>query len=103
MTHFKNRVSLYNLSGVSILMLLIFISIYSTVSWSVNFDINKTLNKEIDVHQNEISQRTGVIEFVPEGEREEPEHQTVFMNPVFVEIYNADKKLMEKSPNLMQR
>lgn len=100
MTYFKNRVSLYNLSGVAILMLLIFISIYSTVSWSVNYDINQDLERELHIHQGEISARNGVLSMVPEGEWEEPEHITVFMNPVFVEIYDANKKLVEKSPNL---
>lgn len=101
--HFKNRVSIYNLLGVGILLLLIFISIYSTVSWSVNYDINETLNREIEIHQSEVSSHNGVIKFVPEGEWEEPEHQTLFINPVYVEIYDADKKLMEKSPNLKNR
>lgn len=102
-SYFKNRVSLYNLAGVAMLMLLIFISIYQTVSLSVNYDINQNLNRELQIHQQEVSLRNGVIEYVPEGEWEEPEHQTVFMNPVFVEIYNAEKKLMEKSPNLKDR
>jgi signal transduction histidine kinase len=101
--YFKNRVSLYNLYGVAVLMLLIFISIYSTVSWSVNYDINETLNREIEIHQSEVSSHNGVIEFVPEGEWKEPEHQTLFINPVYVEIYDANKKLMEKSPNLKNR
>lgn len=102
-TYFKNRISLYNLLGVALLMLVIFISIYSTVSWSVNYDINQDLNREINIHQGEVSKQDGVIEFVPKGEWEEQEHITVFMNPVFVEIYDANKKLMEKSPNLKDR
>jgi signal transduction histidine kinase len=102
-SYFKNRVSLYNLYGVAILLLLIFISIYSTVSWSVNYDINKTLDREIEIHQKEVSYRNGIINFVPEGEWEEPEHQIQFINPVYVEIYDANKKLIEKSPNLKNR
>lgn len=102
-TSFKNRISLYNLLGVALLMLVIFISIYSTVSWSVNYDINQDLNREINIHQGEVSKQDGVIEFVPKGEWEEQEHITVFMNPVFVEIYDVNKKLMEKSPNLKDR
>jgi signal transduction histidine kinase len=102
-SYFKNRVSLYNLYGVGILLLLIFISIYSTVSWSVNYDINKTLDREIEIHQKEVSYRNGIINFVPEGEWEEPEHQIQFINPVYVEIYDANKKLIEKSPNLKNR
>lgn len=102
-TSFKNRISLYNLLGMAMLMLVIFISIYGTVSWSVNYDINQDLNREIQIHQGEVSQRDGVIEFVPKGEWDEQEHITVFMNPVFVEIYDANKRLMEKSPNLKDR
>ncbi len=100
LSSFKNRVSLYNLFGVALLMLIIFVSIYSTVSWSVNYDINQDLERELNIHQGEISARNGVISMVPKGEWEEPEHVTVFMNPVFVEIYDANKKLVEKSPNL---
>ena len=100
MTSFKNRVSIYNLFGVALLMLLIFISIYSTVSWSVNYDINQDLERELNIHQGEISARNGVLSMMPEGEWEEPEHVTTFMDPDFVEIYDANKKLVEKSPNL---
>lgn len=103
MKSFKNRISLYNLLGVAILTLIVFISIYWTVSLSVNYDINENLNREINVHQGEISAHDGVISLVPEGEWAEPEHQSAFMNPVFVEIYNADKKPVEKSPNLKDR
>lgn len=102
-SYFKNRVSLYNLIGVALLMLVIFISIYSTVSWSVNYDINKDLNRELKIHQAEVSEKNGVVDFVPEGEWEEPEHKTVFMNPVFVEIYDTHRTLMEKSPNLKDK
>ncbi len=102
-SYFKNRVSLFNLYGVAILLLLIFISIYSTVSWSVNYDINEILNREIEIHQSEVSSRNGIVEFVPEGEWEEPEHQAIVLNPVYVEIYDAHKKPVEKSPNLKGR
>ncbi|AWH86545.1 two-component sensor histidine kinase [Flavobacterium album] len=99
-TSFKNRISLYNLFGVAILMLIIFISIYSTVFWSVNYDINEDLERELKIHQSEVTASNGVISYMPEGEWKEPEHVTVFMDPVFVEIYDVNKKLMEKSPNL---
>lgn len=100
---FKNRISLYNLLGVSVLILIIFTSIYITVSITVNYDINQELRREVNVHREKVSKINGEIKLVHKEEWMESEHNTIFMNPVFIQIYNSNWESVDKSPNLQTR
>lgn len=97
---FKDRISLYNLLGVAVLILIVFSAIYITVSITVNNDINEELRREINVHRERSTKINGKVTLVHKEEWQESEHNTTDMNPVFIQIFDNAGKSIDKSPNL---
>lgn len=62
----------------------------------------ETLNDEINNHVDYVLHEPVLINYIPDKEWEEIEHTDFAMNPVFITIYDADFKLVDKSPNLTQ-
>lgn len=96
----KNRIAFYNLAGAALLVLLAFITIYHIVAAAVNYDINEDLQIEIESHTSFVAQQKPFTRFTGVNEWEESEHKAIIINPVFVEIFNAKRQSIEKSPNL---
>lgn len=96
----KNRIAVYNLVGAATLILIVFLVIYRIVSASVNFDINNDLQIEIDRHVGFVAGQKTFEGLVDIGEWDESEHKEIIINPVFVQVFDANGKPVEKSPNL---
>jgi len=98
---FKNRIAFYNLISAALLILIVFGIIYFIVSLSVNQDINNDLDVEINHHQYYVAkQNTQNVLLVEPGEWDEVEHNEIEINPIFVQIFDANGKFFQKSPNL---
>ncbi|WP_166924194.1 sensor histidine kinase [Flavobacterium poyangense] len=97
---FKNRIALNYIITTGLLILVVFFTIYAIVKHSVYSHIDEGINVEIQNHLKEIKEVNGVITLVDKEEWEEREHNTVDINPVFVQFLDTDKKITEKSPNL---
>lgn len=97
---FKDRISLYNLFGVAFLTLFIFSTIYITVALIINYDINEELIREVNVHREKSAKINGKITLVHKEEWQQSEHNTMDMNPVFIQIFNENGESIDKSPNL---
>jgi signal transduction histidine kinase len=100
---FKDRISFYYMAGISILTLLIFGSIYLTVSQSVNSDIDAEIQEELANHSKDVSLQQGKIVLTYEKEWKEEVHSSALRNPVFVQVYGTDLRAVEKSPNMGNR
>lgn len=98
----KNRIALYYSFAFSVILLLICSAIYFTVYRGINQTMNETLNEEIEHHVTFVAQQDTFREFVEPREWEEIEHTDLALNPVFIAIYDAHFRLVEKSPNLFQ-
>lgn len=96
----KNRIALYNLISSALLVLIVFVVIYRIVSFSVNKDINDDLQTEIKLHTEYVANQSQFIGLVDKSEWNENEHREIVINPVFVQVYDADGKTLEKAPNL---
>ena len=97
---FKNRIAVNYIITTGLLILVVFFTIYSIVKHSVYNHIDNDIKVEVQNHLKEIQIVNGVVILVDKEEWEEREHNTVDVNPVFVQFYDTNKKTLEKSPNL---
>lgn len=99
---FKNRIASNYIISTALLISIVFIVIYAVVSFSVSTHLNSDLQKEADRHSNEIEVKNGVIALKRHNEWMEREHNTVGVDPVFIEFLDVDGNLIDKSPNLKE-
>ncbi|WP_433811076.1 sensor histidine kinase [Flavobacterium johnsoniae] len=97
---FKNRIALNYIVGTGLLVLAVFSAIYFIVKLTVYNHIDENLNIEVQDHLKEIKVENGVVIMMDAEEWEEREHNSVDVNPVFVQFLDLNKKIIEKSPNL---
>lgn len=97
---FKDRIALNYIVGTGLLVLAVFSAIYFIVKLTVYNHIDENLNIEVADHLREIRTENKVIIFMDAEEWEEREHNSVDVNPVFVQFLDLNKKIIEKSPNL---
>ena len=97
---FKNRIALNYIVTTGLLILVVFSAIYSTVKFTVYNHVDENLMIEIDDHLQEIKIENNVVILMDAEEWEEREHNSVDVNPVFVQFLDLNKKVIEKSPNL---
>lgn len=97
---FKNRIALNYIITTGLLILVVFFTLYSIVKHAVYSHIDNDIKVEIQNHLNEIKIVNNTVILVDEEEWNEREHNSVDVNPVFVQFLDANKKITEKSPNL---
>jgi signal transduction histidine kinase len=97
---FKNRIASLYIVTTALLIAAVFIVIYFSVSYNVYSHINDDITSESQKHLNEISISNNNFRLIHEEEWMEREHNTVDVNPVFVQFIDENKKVVEKSPNL---
>ncbi|WP_428233069.1 HAMP domain-containing sensor histidine kinase [Flavobacterium sp.] len=97
---FKNRIALNYIITTGLLILVVFSVIYSIVKHTVYSHIDDNIHVEIQNHLDEIKEEGGKVILIDEEEWNEREHNTVDVNPVFVEFLDLNKKIIEKAPNL---
>ncbi len=97
---FKNRIAFYYIITTGLLIFVVFFSIYYSVKISVYSHINTDINIEVEKHLTEIEIKNNHIGLIHNNEWKEREHNTVAVNPVFVQFFDKSGILAEKSPNL---
>jgi signal transduction histidine kinase len=97
---YRNRIAFNYIISTALLISIVFIVIYQIIDLSVNNHINSDISAEVEKHLEEIeidSQNTYLIQVDQWRARE---HNTVSVNPVFVQFLDINKRLIDKSPNL---
>ncbi len=97
---FKNRIASNYIITTALLIFVVFFVIYSIVKFSVYNHLNTDISKEVKNHLNEIEIKNGSYTLIHMDEWEEREHNTVDVNPVFIQFLDAKGNIHEKSPNL---
>ena len=97
---FKNRIASNYIITTALLIFVVFFVIYSIVKLSVYNHLNTDISKEVENHLNEIEIKNYTFSLIHMEEWEEREHNTVDVNPVFIQFLDKNEKLIEKSPNL---
>lgn len=97
---FKNRIALNYLISTALMVLFVFVIIYNIVSFTVYSHVDSDLAIEVNDHLSEIKITNDNVQLIDAKEWGEQEHNTLNVNPVFVQILDAERKLVGKSPNL---
>ena len=97
---FKNRIASYYIITTALLIFVVFFVIYSIVKLSVYNHLNTDIAKEVKNHLNEIGIKNNTFYLMHAREWEEREHNTVDVNPVFIQFLDKNGDVIEKSPNL---
>lgn len=99
----KNRIAFNYIISTALLVLFVSIAIYTVVHISVSNHLDKDLEKEVKKHTKEIQVTDGKITLKRYSEWMEREHNTVGVDPVFIEFISAEGELIDKSPNLKEQ
>ncbi|HRE78723.1 MAG TPA: HAMP domain-containing sensor histidine kinase [Flavobacterium sp.] len=97
---FRNRIAFYYIISTALLITIVFLVIYQMVSLSVYNHINDDIQNEVEKHLQEIEIDHNNTYLIQVDEWREREHNTVDVNPVFVEFFDSNNELIDKSPNL---
>lgn len=97
---FKNRIAFNYILTTGLLIFVVFLVIYSIVKFTVYSHINNDIKSEAEKHLTEIEIKGNHIGLIHDEEWMEREHNTVAVNPVFVQFFDLNGLIAEKSPNL---
>jgi signal transduction histidine kinase len=97
---FKNRIAFHYMIATAIITAIAFSASYFLVKQTVLNNLDKDLSYEAHKHTHEIVFFQDTIAFKNKAEWEEKEHSEVQVNPVFIQLMNAQGEVMDKSPNL---
>jgi len=100
---FKNRIAFNYIITTAILIFVVFFGIYSIVRYSVYSHVNNDIESEVKKHLTEIEIKNNHISIINKEEWREREHNTIDVNPVFVQYMDKDGAIVEKSPNLKKQ
>lgn len=99
----RNRIALYYIFSTALLIGLVFCVIYLVAQMRVSSHQNADLMREVERHSQQIVVRDGVIALKQHKEWMEREHNTIGVDPVFIEFTDSKGNLIDKSPNLKDR
>ena len=84
------------------LIALVFVVIYQVIHFSVSEQINEGIDEELQKHLDDVTIDTNDTYLIRVDQWRAREHNTISVNPVFVQFYDNNKRLIDKSPNLKQ-
>ena len=99
---FRNRIALNYIITTALLVGIVFVTIFIVVEIGVSNHLNDDLQTEVDRHSQEVEVKNGTIALKRHKEWMEREHNTVGVDPVFIEFLDIDGNLIDKSPNLKE-
>ena len=97
---FKNRIAFNYIISGAFLIAIVFLFIFNIVKFSVNQHINEALQEELYKHLDDVSTDSNETYLIHVDQWRAREHKSISVNPVFVEFYDNNKQLIDKSPNL---
>ncbi len=97
---FKDRIALHYIISTGLLISVVFYVIYQIVFFTVNSRINNNIKNEISKHLEEIEIDPNDTYLIQVDQWRAREHNTVSVNPVFVQFFDKNNQLIDKSPNL---
>ncbi len=97
---FKNRIAFNYILSSSILIAIVFFSIFFIVKYTINQHINEEIQEELYKHLDDVSTDSNDTYLIQVDQWRAREHNSISVNPVFVEFYDNNKQLIDKSPNL---
>ena len=99
---FRNRIAFNYIISTALLIALVFIIIYQVIHYSVDNHINEDIKDEVKKHLEEIEIDRNDTYLIQVDQWRAREHNTVNVNPVFVQFLDINNQLIDKSPNLKE-
>ncbi len=97
---FKNRIAFNYIISTALLIAFVFVIIYQVIHYSVDNHINEDIKDEVKKHLEEIEIDRNDTYLIQVDQWRAREHNTVNVNPVFVQFSDVNNQLIDKSPNL---
>lgn len=97
---FKDRIALYYLLSTVLLIGLVFVIVYRFAKTGINDHINEEIKIEQKKQLQNIDIDSHGTYLIQVNQWQERENNSVDVNPVFVEFYDQNRRLIDKSPNL---
>lgn len=97
---FKNRIAFNYIVSTALLILVVFIVIFYIVKASVYSHLESDIKVETEKLLEEIKVGNNTFHLIDQHEWKEKEHNTLDVNPIFIQFVDANGKLIDKSPNL---
>ncbi|WP_339834511.1 HAMP domain-containing sensor histidine kinase [uncultured Flavobacterium sp.] len=97
---YRNRIAFYYIITTALLISVVFTVIYISVKESVYRDIENNITLEKIKLLDEISIFDKGFILLDQHEWKEKEHNTLDVNPIFIQFANTEGKMFDKSPNL---
>ena len=97
---FKDRIALHYIISTGLLISVVFFVIYQIIDHSVNTHIDEDIMDEVSKHLEEIEIDPNDTYLIQVDQWRAREHNTVNVNPVFVQFFDINNQLIDKSPNL---
>lgn len=97
---FRNRIAFYYIISTAVLVAIVFVIIYQIVHLNVFNHINSDIKNEVEKHLDEIEIDHHNTYLIQVDQWKAREHNTVDVNPVFIQFYDREGQLIDKSPNL---
>ncbi len=97
---FKNRIAFNYILSTALLISVVFFAIYQIIDYSVNQHIDANIRMEVEKHLEEIEIDSNNTYLIQVDQWRAREHNTVNVNPVFVQFLDINNQLIDKSPNL---
>lgn len=96
----KNRIAFYYSISTAVLIFVVFIIIYSIVSFSVHKNVTDIINFEVEEYLEKIQFVKNETKLIDKNEWIKQEHNEISVNPVFLVLADKNGKVIEKSENL---
>ncbi|WP_026705358.1 sensor histidine kinase [Flavobacterium soli] len=97
---FKNRIAFNYIISTALLILLVFFVIFYIVRVSVYSHLESDIRVESEKLLEEIKVENNTFHLIDQHEWKEKEHNTLDVNPIFIQFVDATGAIIDKSPNL---
>ena len=96
----KNRIAFYYIISTAMLIFVVFIIIYSIISFTVFKNVDDNINFEVEEYLSKIQFVNNKTKLIDKNEWIKQEHNEISVNPVFLVLVDNNGKVIEKSENL---
>ena len=97
---YKNRIAFYYIISTALLIFAVFLVLYNSAKARVYSDLESDIATEVANLYDEIKTSPTGFTLIDEHEWKEKEHNTLDVNPIFIQFVDAKGNFLDKSPNL---
>lgn len=97
---YKNRIAFNYIISTALLITCVFFIIYQVIHYSVDKHLDEEIKIELKKHLDDVKIDFNDTYLIQVNQWRAREHNSINVDPVFVQFFDNNKKLIDKSPNL---